>query len=944
MTASRLPLPSRLRRSLFAASAGVLFASTLSAQQSVLETRSATQVQDEDFARSVAEWTTMPEFMSPLVDHLPVVEGVPSPKDVLGYYIGAPKKLTYYKDILRYYRALADASPRVSLVSTGWTDEGRETVVVFVGSEESIAHLDTYRDALAKLADPRGLTEEEAMGVIARAKPLYHIMGGLHSGETGPPEMEMELAYRLATEDSPLIQRIRDNVIVSFTPVAEPDGRDRYVDWYYRYLVDIDNEDDRMSGPPYWGKYVFHDNNRDINYSQVTMRTLLDWYLDWHPPIMHELHESVPFMYDYSGQSPQNPALDPILFGELPWYANFEMAQMIKYGMPGVWTHGFMDAWSPGYLGAMAYNHNGLMRMYETFGNGGATTMERDLSGGGPGGRGGGGQLSREWYRPLPPYEKVEWSMRNNTNYMQTGVLLGLQLTSQFPKVVLENFYKKSLHSVQGGENETPHGFVLPAGQRDMTRVALLVNLLRTQGIEVGRADKEVKVEDGTYPAGSYVIKRNQPYGRLANILLQLQDNYPDENLRTYDDSGWTMGLMLQTEVVPIDDVAILDADVTPVDHVVLEGAVKGKKNPAVYAVAHFGSTGMITLRYRLKDLSVKAAEQSFEADHVDMPAGSFVIAAEGAGDRIRAAVEELGLTAVGMSSEPDVPMHDLDVPRIAMYSTWAGTQEIGWVRYAFDKLGIPYDLIFKERVRAGNLSGDYDVVVMPSQGRDGKSLVLGLPPRDEPIAYTKTPEFQNLGMYGSSPDITGGMGLEGVLEFKRFLDDGGVLMTLGNATAFPADLGLTRDINASRTSGNFYAPRPIVEAEVLRPEHPIFYGYTETTLPIKYANGPLLQLPESDRDEQVLMKFIGGKDAVLSGLMRGPSQIKDRPAIVDVPVGAGRVLLFSTNPVYRWQNHGEFNMLFNALMNYDDLSVAPKEVAEEGSGRSTSNPTRSTP
>jgi hypothetical protein len=515
--------------------------------------------------------------------------------------------------------------------------------------------------------------------------------------------------------------------------------------------------------------------------------------------------------------------------------------------------------------------------------------------------------------------------MRNNTNYSETGVLLGLQLTSEFPKVVLENFYKKSLHSIQDGENETPHGFVVPAGQRDMTRVALLVNLLRTQGIEVGRAQREVELGDSTYPAGSYIVKRNQPYGRLAKILLERQD-FPDGDLRTYDDSGWTMGLLLHTEVVPVDDEAILDVDVTPVDRVALQGTVTGESSPAFFAVAHLGSTNMITLRYRLRDLDIQAAEAAFDADGTDMPAGSFLIPASGDADRIRQAVEELGLTAVGLEDAPDVATHALDLPRIAMFTTWSNTQDVGWVRYAFDQFEIPYDLIYKERVKQGDLRRDYDVIVMPSQGRDGKSFVVGISPDNGPLAYTRTDRFQNLGMYGSSEDITGGLGLDGVLEIQKFVEAGGVLMSLGNASTFAPDLGITRDINASRTSGGFYAPRPVVEAEVTRPEHPLFYGYTNTTLPIKYTNGPQLQVPRDKEDDEVLMKYVGGDDAVLSGLMRGASQIKDRPAIVDVPVGQGRVLLYSTNPVYRWQNHGEFNMLFNAIMNYDDLAVPPKK------------------
>jgi hypothetical protein len=887
---------------------------SLLAQQSVLETRDPGQAQDEDFARAVAEWTTKPEFLSPLVDHLPRVEGIPSPKDILGYHIGAPKKLTYYEDVLRFYEALAAASPRVQILPIGTTDEGRELVVVFVGSEESIRDLDGHRRNLARLADPRGLSHEEARAVMARTKPLYHVIGGLHSGETGPPEMLMELAYRLAVDESPLIRQIRDKVIVSITPVAEPDGRDRYVDWYYRHLVDIEDESERLPGPPYWGKYVFHDNNRDINYSQASLRPLLDWYLEWHPPVMHDLHESIPFLYTYSGAAPQNPDLDPILFGELPWFANYEMAQMTKYGMPGVWTHAFMDAWSPGYFASMAYNHNGLMRMYETFGNGGATTMERDLSGSG-------GRTSREWYRPLPPYDTVLWSIRNNTNYMQTGVLLALQLTASFPETILENFYLKSRNSLEEGETKAPHGYVIPSGQRDMTRVATMVGFLRTQGIEVGRATRRIELTADTFPAGSYVVKRNQPYGRLAHILLQVQD-FPDPSLRTYDDSGWTMGLMLHAEVIPVDDKAILDLAVEPVEEAGLEGAVSGPRAPAVYAVAHLGSTHMITLRYRLADLPILAAKEEFQTGTVTMPAGSFIVPADGAHERIRGEVEALGLTAVGLPEVPGVPTHELDLPRIAIYSLWGSTQDVGWVRFAFDKFEIPYDLIFKERVREGNLRSDYDIILFPNQGRDGKSIVFDIAPRDKPLPYTRTDEFRFLGMYGSSEDITGGMGLEGVLELKGFLEAGGLVITLGNASTLPPDFGLAREINASRTSGDFYAPRPIVQAEIVKPEHPIFYGYHETTIPVKYANGPLLQVPGRLEDEAVLMKFVGGRAGVLSGLMNGAEQIRDRPAVVGHPVGQGRLLIFTTNPVYRWQNHGEFNLVFNALLNYDDLGV----------------------
>ena len=918
--------PARLRWLGALGLAAVLVAG-VAAQPSVLQPRDPAQPQDEEFARLVREWTTRPEFLSPLVDHLPTAPGVPTPKEVLGYHIGAPKKLTYYADILRYYRTLASRTPRVKVLSIGRTDEDREIVTVFVSSEANIRDLERHRQDLARLADPRGLSEAEARTIIARAKPIYHLMAGLHSGETGHPEMLMELTYRLAVENSPLVRQIRDQVIVSLTPVAEPDGRDRYVDWYYRHLVDIDREQDRLAGPPYWGKYVFHDNNRDINYSQVTMRALLKWYMQWRPPILHELHESIPFLYTYSGQAPQNPNYDPILFGELPWFANFEMAQLTKYGMPGVWTHAFMDAWSPGYLGSMAYNHNGMMRMYEVFGNGGATTMKRRVARvpgeGGP--DGGQNQTTREWYRPLPPYREVEWSMRNNINYSQTGVLTALQLASTFPQIVLENFYRKTLNSIQAGLTAPPHGYVIPGDQPDPTRVAFIVNILRLQGIEVGRARGELALKEGRFPAGSFVIKAGQPYWRLAKILLERQV-YPDPNLRTYDDSGWTMGLMAHADVREIGDRAFLDAPVDPVTEYRPEGRIAGAG--PILVVAHNGSNNLVTLRYRLAKLRVRAAERSFELDGRTFPAGSFIVDAGEAAAEARQAAESLGLSGAAIARAPDVPAHDLDLPRLAVYSSWGSTQEVGWVRHAFDRFGLAYDLIFKERVRRGNLRADYEVIVIPNQGQGSRTIVHDVPHRGRPLAYTRTDRFRFLGMYGESEDITGGMGLEGVLELQRFLEAGGLLVTMGTASYFPPEYGLVRDVEVSRPSAQFYAPRPIVEAEILRPEHPVFYGYRERKIPVKYLNGPLITLQRSgERDERALMRYVGGEAGVLSGLMRSPNEVRHRPAIVDVRAGRGRVLMFATNPIYRWQNWGEFNMVFNALLNFNDLDAGARPV-----------------
>jgi hypothetical protein len=998
---------------------GLLVVVAITHAQQITETRDPRQSQDEAFARAYKEWTGDSKYGSPLVDHLPLVRGIPTPKDVLGYYIGAPRKLTYYADILKYYRALAAATPRVKVETIGKSDEGRELVVVWVSSEQNMKALQQNRDNLAKLADPRGRTDEEVRRLIATTKPDYHLVGGLHSSESGPSEMLMELVYRLATETSPLIAQIRNNVYVSVTPVADADGRDRYVDWFYRGLEvaaqtppsdaapqrgrgtgaeagaaapqrgrgtgaeagDVSPQRGRGTGAeageatpqrgrgtgveaggrgaspigalPYWGKYVYHDNNRDINIALMQMRALTEWYYTAHPPIMHDLHESQPLLYTYSGGPPQNPNLDPLLFAELPWFSDWELAQMTKWGMPGVYTHAFMDGWSPGYLGSVAYNHNGVMKMYETQSGrdpGPATplrseaTPQRGRGAGAEAGRGTtaeaggrglpaeagrgegrgrgpalptgrGGAQEREWYRglPVPPNAAASFTRRDNTNYMETGILSSLQLASMFPSVVVENFYIKSRNAIEDGRTKAPYGFVIPV-QRDMTRVAQLLRILRIQGIEIGQATGEIKLGDATFPAGSYVIKRDQPYGRLAKNLLEKQ-LYPDTRLTTYDDSGWTMGLEMLVDVKEIADPAILKVPTTAVTQVAVRGRIAGS-GTAGLAVAHYGSTSMIALRYKLKTVPMKIAEKGFTAEGVEFPAGSLIISPPIAAD-VRAAVEGLGLTAAALPALPTVPMHDAGAPRIAIYSQWTSTQDLGWYRLTFDNFGIPYDLIYKEQVKKGDLRSRYDVIIMAAQNINRQTVLQA--PAARPQPYQRSEKYRFLGMYGETPDMSGGFGQEGVDAFARFLESGGTLIAAGPAVRFPIEFGWAHTVDAEQITG-VTAQRPIVQAELVRPEHPIFYGYTDKNLPIKYVGGYTLRVGVADQPN-ILGRYVGGDASVLSGAMVGADVLRQRVFAVDVPNacnGKGRVILFANNPIYRWQNHGEFNMIFNSLLNWN--------------------------
>src|SRR5271170_6036432 len=442
--------------------------------------RDPKQPVDDAYTAKIKKYTTQPFFTSPLVDYLPASKNVPTPEAVLGDVAGAPGILPYAADVYKYMRLLEKASPRVKVYSIGTTEEGREMIAVAISSEENLKHLDENRARLAKLADPRTIKmdDAEADRIVAQATPVYYITGTIHSPETGAPTALMELAYRLAVDESPYVREIREGVITLITPVVEVDGRDRMVDlykWHLRHPKDF--------YPPliYWGKYVGHDNNRDA--MAVTLKlteNVLNTYVGWDAQVLHDLHESVPYLYDNTvGDGPYNAWVDPILVDEWQMIGARNVADMTKFGMPGVFTHGDFDTWSPGYLMFIAAMHNGISRLYETFGNDGADTQERTLE---P------EEYSRTWYRANPPLPKVLWSQRDNNNYEETGLLTSLHYFGENKRLFLKNFYLKAKRSTLKPSAEGPYAYVLPADEPRASLQADLLRVLQKQHVEISRS------------------------------------------------------------------------------------------------------------------------------------------------------------------------------------------------------------------------------------------------------------------------------------------------------------------------------------------------------------------------------------------------------------------------------------------------------------------------
>ncbi len=947
---------------------------------------------NNNYTNRIKEYTTEPYFMTELVDHLPMSAKVPSPDKVLGYIVGTPNRLTYTKDIYRYYAELAKATPRVRIFTAPErSEDGKEQILVAVGDESALAKLDRYKEITAKLADPRSINETQAQALIGEGKAFYWASGSIHSPETGSPEMLMELAYRLAVEESPFIQAIRKDVIVLITPVLEVDGRDRMVDVYnYRKA----NPNKNAPSLIYWGKYVAHDNNRDgLGMALALTRNMMKTFLEYHPQILHDLHESVPFLYTSTGTGPYNAWLDPITVDEWNLLAYHEIEELTKRGVPGVWTHGFYDGWAPNYMFYVANGHNSIGRFYETFGNGGADTLDRTVQ----------QQSQRDWFRPNPPHPRVKWSLRNNVNMQESGILLAMHFVAGNKVRFLQNFYLKSKRAVAKATNEGPAAYVIPADQSRVVEATDMVNLLRLMGVEVQTANKEITLKEQKFPAGSYVVRMDQPYSRMADMLLDTQ-YYNVNDPRPYDDTGWTLGAMRNVKTVRVQDKAILQAPMAPLT---MDARVRGKitgSDNAGYVINHNTENTLATLRFRLKDVTMSVAEDSFKMGDRQFNAGSFIIKTEGntadLRQRLDAAVTELGLTALAVAKLPEVKMHVLAVPRIAILHSWTNTQNEGWYRIEFDRLQVPYAYISDQVVRdTPNLRDKYDVIVFPPLGGSAQTIVNGIPRRGDPIPWKQSNLTPNLGLSpDQTDDMRGGMGIGGVMNLQKFVEAGGLFIVIANNARIPIDYGITSGV-AIQEARQLQARGSIFNAQFSDRKSPIAYGYDET-VPIYFNQAPLFQVisqtggsgggeggpgtggrpsgrgsltdpdivqgmpqvapspeqkparpgeeqiteeqrralgpfltPPAERPRVVLRFAPDEKNLLVSGMLAGGSELANTPAVIDVPVGRGHVVMFANNPMWRHQTQGSFFLLFNAALNFDSLNTERAEQPKRRPG-----------
>ncbi len=809
---------------------------------------------------------------------------VPSPESVLGFHVGDDRRLADWREITSYFHELGAASGRVRVEELGKTTEGRPFLLVTVSSEANMERLDEIRRVNARLADPRGLGEAEAADLLARGRTIVALKHGIHSTEVASTQTAMELAYELATGESDEVRQILDRCVVLIVPSDNPDGTQRVTDWYRRTL-----------GTPYEGgeipflyqKYAGHDNNRDwyMFTQQETRLTVAGVYERWHPQIVHDLHQmgtrgarffAPPYL------DPWEPNVDPALRAAVNTLGMHVAAQLTSEGKRGVVVNALYDAWSPAR--AYPHTHGGVRILTETASArlGSPITIPFEDLGTGPGYD----ARRASWNFPAP-WTGGTWRVRDIVDYQLSAsrALLGHAAANR-------TFWLRTFLDVnrRACAREDPHAFVIPEPQPDPLAAAQLVSVLRTGGVEVYRARAAFDAGGRRFERGSQVVPMQQPASAFAKMLLETQ-SYPDLReypggppRKPYDVTAHTLPLLMDVPVVRI--AGAFDADLTLESEAAPEaGRVSG--GGAFLALGH--KTGELVALGRLlaAGVPVRWTTEPFSEGGYAYPPGTLLVPSKARG-QVNGLARSLGVSARGVSARPAALA--LRQPRVGLYQSWMGSLDEGWTRYVFEKqVEMPYLTLHDADLRVGGLRARFDAIVLPDQ-----------PPGQILAGYPRG---------ALPPEYTGGIGPEGVASLRDFVEAGGTLVALNAATALLVhDLALpVRNALDDPGPDSFYCPGAILRVHAGAPS-PLTAGLEEPAS-AWFESGPAFEAPES----AVALRYVED-DPLLSGWLLGGKRLRGRAALVDLPLGKGRVVLFGFRPQYRAQSWATYVPFLNAL------------------------------
>jgi len=901
---------------------------------------------------------------------------ITTPKEHFGFNIGDDYHLATYTQFMAYWRKIDGESNRMVVEEIGKTAEGRPQLMAIITAPENFRNLARYKQISQRLALAEGLTDEQAKALAKEGKAVVWFDGGLHATEVLGAHQLIETTYQLISRNDEETMRIlRDNIILAVH--ANPDGMELVSSWYMRNS----NPQERSSGgiPRLYQKYIGHDNNRDfyILNQPESVNIARIQYHEWMPQIIYNHHQTGPagtVMFAPPFRDPFNHNFDPLVVVGLDLVAAAMHERFIREDKPGVTMRSgaSYSTWWNGGLRTTAYFHNMIGILTETIGN--PTPIEIPLVTR--------NQLPRG---DLPaPIAPQRWHFRQSVDYSVTANYAIFDIASRRREDMLFNIYKMGKNAIARGNSDTwtntpmevdsldqrlaagragaapaggrggaggggrggaavgaaavqafndilrnaadrnPRGYILPANQPDFLTATKFVNALRKVNVAVHRATAAFNVGGKSYPAGSYVVKSAQAFRPHLLDMFEPQDHpndfaYPGGPPRPpYDNAGYTLAMQMG---IQFD--RILDGFTCPCE------VITGMAVPPAGTVAGAGSRGLLLSHdandaFRAVNRALKAGaavhwlKAPMTANGRTYGAGSFYIEAAGpARGVVEQAAKDIGLSFDATNDGPSAGAVKLSTQRVALWDQYGGSMPSGHTRWLLEQFEFPFNVIFPAELDAGNLRQKYDVIVfvtgaIPSAtpgGRGGGRGGGGGGGANIPA------EFQaQLGSVTAEKTVP---------QLKRFMEEGGTVITIGSSTNLAGHLGLpVADYMVERAPNGTERPLPqdkfYVPGSVLR----VAVDNTQSVtagLPkfvdVFFDDSPVFRLePDAAAKGVRPLAWFDTSSPLRSGWAWGQNYLQGGTAMVQADVGTGKLYLFGPEILFRGQPHGTFKLLFNGI------------------------------
>lgn len=855
---------------------------------------------------------------------LQAADGPPTPEQFFGFRIGSDNKLARWDRIVDYLRQVSSASDRIRFRELGKSTNGHPFVVLEISSPETLKNLDRYRELERKLYFQGGApTDAEREEIFRDGKAVVLVTCSMHATEVGATQMSVELVHKLATDGSPQVKKILDNVIFLLVPSLNPDGQILITDWFNKNLGTAYEH----SPIPYlYHPYVGHDNNRDMymftqKESQLTAKLL---WSDWFPAVWLDEHQQGPNgarIFVMPATDPINPNVHPLIYRWNGIFGQSQAAALEAAAKEGIiYNSTYTNFWQ----GAMAWSgwwHNQVGLLTEVASARLAAPIEQRKAEPGHAPAPADpqefrGQRQRQFDNPneplAPPRDTTSrteyprpwlggrWTLRDILDYELIATMALLETAADRRETLLRQIYEINRATIEHGRKGNPAAIVIPVEtQHDPREAAHLVAKLQMAGVEVSRARSAFEADGRTYAAGTFVVPMAQVFARYARDILEKQTypevrrapNAPPES--PYDVTAWSLGMLLGVETVAVKHPVPAAAQLEKLSSVPLPpGSVSGTGDRFAFDYA-----GPDTVAAMNKLLSAGAA-LSMEVATADGRAAHRVLVSGVSRAQLEpiAVAHGLQIRADGGGGSAAAGALALRAPRIGLYQPWTGgNMDEGWTRWVLEQYGFASTALHNADVRAGGLRATFDAIILADQQ-----------PRDIVNGYR-----------GAiiRPEYSGGIGEEGVDALRAFVRAGGTLITLGAASElaierFPVPV---RNLERDLSRDEHFAPGTILRVQV-DTRHPVGFGMAPETYGF-YNNSPFFAVTEGFASQKAtIVARYPNTEVVASGWLKGEELMAGRAAVVDVDMQPGRIVLFGLRPQHRAQTHATFPMLFNAL------------------------------